>query len=65
MDRYSGNFFFFFSSGCACSMGKFLGQGLNPSYSCDLDHSRSNGLTHRSAPGIKPMLQQQPKLLQR
>ena len=28
--------------GCTCGIWKFLGQGLNPSHSCDLSHSCGN-----------------------
>ena len=34
MDVYFHFFFFFFA--CACGTWKFLGQGLNPSYSSNL-----------------------------
>ena len=35
-------FFFFFLSGCICSIWKFPGQGMNLCCSCDLCHSCSN-----------------------
>ena len=46
----------FFSFGFVRSISKFLGQGLNPSRSCDLHYSRSSNagsLTHCSGLGIE------------
>ena len=43
-----------------CSMYKFLGQGLNPSSSCNLCHSCGNvrSFAHCAGPGIEPALWQ-------
>ena len=59
-------FFFFFFFGCTCGIWRFLGQGLNPSCMHDLRHSCGNSwfLIHCTRQGIKPVPQQQPKLLQ-
>ena len=49
------SFFFFFLFWPLCSMWKFLGQGSDPSHSCDLCHSSDNPLTHCAGPGIEPV----------
>ena len=47
-------FIYFFLFGCTCGMKKFLGQGLNPSYSSDLsrsgDNTRFSLLSHKGIP---------------
>ena len=40
--------------GLTCSIWKFLGQGLNLSFSCDPGHNCSNLLTHCARLRIKP-----------
>ena len=59
--------FLFFFWPHTCCMWKFLCQGSNLSHSYDLHHSCDNAgsLTPCTRPGIKPMPQQWPKLLQR
>ena len=51
---------FFFLNG-----QKFLGQGLNPSHSCDLQFGWDNAgsLTHSAKPGTEHTPPQQPRLL--
>ena len=57
--------FFLFFNGHTCSVWKFLGQGLNPSCSCDLCHNISNtrDLTPCTGLGIKPESPGPPKSL--
>ena len=48
--------FFFFFFGHACGISKFLGQGSNPSHSCELWHGcgSAGSWIHCARPGIKP-----------
>lgn len=58
---------FYFYFGPAHGTRNFLGHGLNPNFNCNLCHScsKTGSLTLCTKPGMEPMPQQQPKLLQR
>ena len=51
-------FFYFYFYGCTCSIWKFLGQGLNPSHSCNptepeaMPDSLTTALSWRSNPHL-------------
>ena len=54
----SAGFYFLFFSGLTCSIWKFQGQGLDPSWSCGLCHSCSSAgpLTHCATVGTPWLL---------